>query len=95
MGKGWQAFFGRAVRLAAHAAGLQERYPDIVPDGEVLDDGGAAALEGGVKDDGRVDVEMTQRGIGPGNRGELVAGARRQRRRIAFRRTATAMWPAS
>ena len=72
------------MRLAAHAVGLQERHAEIVPGGEVLDDGGATALESAVKDDGRIDVEMAQRGVGPGDGGELVAGARRQRRRMAF-----------
>jgi hypothetical protein len=46
------------MRLAAHAVKLQERHAEIMPGGEVLDDGGAAALEGWVKDDGRIDVEM-------------------------------------
>ena len=46
VGKRWQAFFGGPVRLAAHAVGLQERHAEIVPGGEVLDDGGATALEG-------------------------------------------------
>ena len=57
VGKRWQAFFGGPVRLAAHAVGLQERHADIVPGGEVLDDGSAAAFEGAVEDDGRIEIE--------------------------------------
>ena len=87
MGVGGFARSGGDVGLAAHAVELQQRHAEIAAGLKVFDNRRRAAfIAVGVKDDGRVEFEMTERRIGPGDARQFVAGVRRLLWRIAIGR---------
>src|SRR6185503_14848642 len=83
--KGFDAARGGVLGLDGHAVTLQQRDAERAAAGEDFDQSLRPAFVAiRVEDHRRVEVEVTERGIGPGKRRHFDAGGRRQRRLDAF-----------
>src|SRR6185312_6342586 len=83
--KGVDAARSGVLGLDGHAVTLQQRDAERAAAGEDFDQSLRSAFVAiRVEDHRRVEVEVTERGIGPGKRRHFVAGGRRQRRLDAF-----------